>query len=62
MFDQTMDEFFKTRTIGPMYNVLKTAPYQFFQTLLPLPDEFLEQTPPSVGDIPGILCFTNRLE
>ena len=64
MFDQTMDEFFKTRTIGPMYNVLKTAPYQFFQTLLPLPDEFLEQTPPSVGDIPGIyvsqIAWNNR--
>ena len=64
MFDQTMDEFFKTRTIGPMYNVLKTAPYQFFQTLLPLPDEFLEQRPPSVGDIPGIyvsqIAWNNR--
>lgn len=62
--DLTMDEYFKNRRMTALYNVLKTAPYEFFRTLLSLPDEFLEHQPPSVGNVPGIyeseLAWNNR--
>ncbi|OBZ32262.1 TM1812 family CRISPR-associated protein [Megasphaera sp. DISK 18] len=63
-FDLTLDEYLKNQRVSAMYNVLKTASYAFFQTLLPLPDEFLEHVPPSVGDVPGIyeseIAWNNR--
>ena len=63
-FNLTLDEYLKNQRVSAMYNVLKTASYEFFRTLLPLPDEFLEHQPPSVGNVPGIyeseLAWNNR--
>ena len=34
-FDQTQEEYFKTRAMGDVYEFLKMAPYELFQVLLP---------------------------